>query len=145
MNGGAQCILFSLDAPIMDVYDDLAEKFPEAKVILSVREPGALLCTSHFRFLDCAPDNSILSESWFRSLDQVMLKPAIHNSWYYASAWWEPALWNQINMIRLVIDTWAAKYGNGTLGPQMMQGSHFTFDLLPRQYGLTLRFLSSYR
>lgn len=30
------------DAPILDVYDDLAERYPEAKVILSVRDPGVL-------------------------------------------------------------------------------------------------------
>lgn len=50
-----------------------------------------------------------------------MLKPAIHNTTYYWAAWWDPALWNAINMVRYVIDTWAQKYGGGTLGPHMMQ------------------------
>lgn len=35
--------LFSQDAPIMDVYDDLAKAYPKAKVILTVREPGQQL------------------------------------------------------------------------------------------------------
>lgn len=51
-----------------------------------------------------------------------MLKPHHQNAWYYAAAWWDAGLWNQINLARLVIGNWAAKYGGGKLGPQIMQG-----------------------